>query len=296
MNEFWGWGEREGERRRRVLWAWCGRRSKNPRSGDGGSTLPTPLALRHPPPLGLCHLLSRYLDKHISITMVIVRSMLLRSMRAHYSLGRRFVSNDGYDHAITELNKEMESIFGEAPSSGAFTLSASKEPQLGSPSVKSQPKLTHVDSSGQATMVDISSKEDTKRVAIANCRVLLGPKVFNLVSSNQIAKGDVLNVAKIAGINGAKQTSSLIPLCHNISLTHIRVDLTLNKEEFSVEIEGEATTTGKTGVEMEALTAVAVAGLTVYDMCKAASKDICITEVQLKHKSGGKSGEWSRKQ
>nr|CAD1843432.1 unnamed protein product [Ananas comosus var. bracteatus] len=199
-------------------------------------------------------------------------------MRAHYSLGRRFVSNDGYDHAIMELNKEMESIFGEAPSSGAFTPSASKEPQLGSPSVKSQPKLTHVDSSGQATM-------STPR-----------PKVFNLVSSNQIAKGDVLNVAKIAGINGAKQTSSLIPLCHNISLTHIRVDLTLNKEEFSVEIEGEATTTGKTGVEMEALTAVAVAGLTVYDMCKAASKEICITEVRLKHKSGGKSGEWSRKQ
>ncbi|KAL6982115.1 Cyclic pyranopterin monophosphate synthase, mitochondrial [Sarracenia purpurea var. burkii] len=109
-----------------------------------------------------------------------------------------------------------------------------------------------------------------------------------------MAKGDVLTVARIAGITGAKLTSSLIPLCHNIDLSHVRVDLTLNPIDFSVEIEGEAASTGKTGVEMEALTAVTVAGLTVYDMCKAASKDIQITDVRLEHKTGGKSGEWSR--
>ncbi|WOK97245.1 hypothetical protein Cni_G05953 [Canna indica] len=143
-------------------------------------------------------------------------------------------------------------------------------------------------------MVDVSSKQESKRVAVASCRVLLGPKVFNLVASNQIAKGDVLTVAKIAGINGAKQTGNLIPLCHNIGLTHVRVDLTLNEKDHSVEIEGEAATTGKTGVEMEAMTAVTIAGLTIYDMCKAASKEICMTDIRLELKTGGKSGYWSR--
>jgi cyclic pyranopterin monophosphate synthase len=118
--------------------------------------------------------------------------------------------------------------------------------------------------------------------------------VFNLVASNQIAKGDVLTVAKIAGITGAKQTSNLIPMCHNINLSHVRVDLSLNEEYSSFMIEGEASTSGKTGVEMEAMTAVAIAGLAIYDMCKAASRDICITDVCLQYKSGGKSGSWSR--
>lgn len=166
-----------------------------------------------------------------------------------------------------------------------------------SPSPEDEPtNLTHVDGSGHAKMVDVSSKVESKRAAIASCRVLLGQKVYNLVASNQIAKGDVLTVAKISGINGAKQTGNLIPLCHNIGLTHVRVDLTLNEKDYSVEIEGEAATTGKTGVEMEAMTAVTIAGLTVYDMCKAASKDICITDVRLEHKTGGKSGHWSRKE
>ncbi|XP_077229604.1 cofactor of nitrate reductase and xanthine dehydrogenase 3 isoform X2 [Tasmannia lanceolata] len=211
----------------------------------------------------------------------------------------------------------MESIFGEPPfGDGPINNSpASQEPQFipfessktehglthvgrsdDFKSSESEPGLTHVDSSGEARMVDISGKENSKRVATASCRVILGEKAFHLVAANQIAKGDVLDVAKIAGIYGAKQTSNLIPLCHNISLTHIRVDLTLNKKDFSVEIEGEAATTGKTGVEMEAMTAVSVAGLTVYDMCKAASKDIQITDIHLEHKSGGKSGEWFRKQ
>ncbi|XP_010925941.1 cyclic pyranopterin monophosphate synthase, mitochondrial isoform X1 [Elaeis guineensis] len=221
--------------------------------------------------------------------------MLLRQLRAHRSLGRRFISNSSHDLVISELNKEMESIFGEPPA--GFSSSTSQESHfISTGSGESHQGLSHVDSSGQARMVDVSSKEDSKRVAVASCKVLLGQKAFHLVASNQVAKGDVLNVAKIAGINGAKHTSSLIPLCHNISLTHIRVDLALNEKDFSVEIEGEAATTGKTGVEMEAMTAVAVAGLTVYDMCKAASKDISITEIHLEHKTGGKSGDWSRKQ
>lgn len=196
---------------------------------------------------------------------------------------------------IAELNKEMESIFGESPSSSPLGSSPPQQPvQLTSAPRETQPGLTHVDSSGQAKMVDVSPKQDSERVAIASCRVLLGQKAFNLVASNQIGKGDVLTVAKIAGITGAKQTSHLIPLCHNINLSHVRVDLTLNEEDSSVVIEGEATTIGKTGVEMEAMTAVAIAGLTVYDMCKAASKDISITDICLQHKSGGKSGRWSR--
>ncbi|KAH7657897.1 Molybdenum cofactor biosynthesis protein C MoaC protein [Dioscorea alata] len=138
-------------------------------------------------------------------------------------------------------------------------------------------------------MVDISSKANSKRVAVA---VLLGKKVFDLVAANQIAKRDILAVEKIVGISGAKKTSNLIPLCHNIGLTHVQLDLTLNDKNYSVDIERKAATTGKTGVE----TVVTVASLTIYDMmCKAVSNDISITDIHLKHKSEGKSGHWSKK-
>lgn len=192
--------------------------------------------------------------------------------------------------------KDIESIFGKsATSPDIVDIHSVQESQIyPMPTDKTDEELSHVDASGQAQMVDISAKEDTKRVAIAGCKVILGEKAFGLVAANQITKGDVLNVAKIAGICGAKQTSNLIPLCHNIILSNVRVDLRLNEEDFSVEIEGEAATTGKTGVEMEAMTAVSIAGLTVYDMCKAVSKDIQISNVCLQHKSGGKSGTWSR--
>lgn len=143
-------------------------------------------------------------------------------------------------------------------------------------------------------MVDVSGKEETRRIAMASCKVLLGREVFALVAANQMVKGDVLGVAKIAGIGGAKQTASLIPLCHNISLNHVDVNLSLHEEDFSVRVAAEAAAAGKTGVEMEALTAAAVAGLAVYDMCKAASKDIQITDLRLDRKTGGKSGDWSR--
>ncbi|KAL3530716.1 hypothetical protein ACH5RR_010038 [Cinchona calisaya] len=224
------------------------------------------------------------------------------------SWSRRFFSSDAGHHvanAIAELNKEMESVFGEPPASSlagsmdnpAMTMNF-KDSQIRAKDFaenKSVSGLTHVGSKGEAQMVDVTLKEVSKRVAVASCKVILGREVFDLVSSNQMGKGDVLSVAKIAGICGAKQTSNLIPLCHNISLSHVCVDLSLNPHDFSIDIEGEAASTGKTGVEMEALTAVTVAGLTVYDMCKAASKHILITNVQLEHKTGGKSGDWSRK-
>ncbi|XP_076920275.1 cyclic pyranopterin monophosphate synthase, mitochondrial-like [Bidens hawaiensis] len=215
---------------------------------------------------------------------------------------RLFCNNSSHDLAsiIAELNKEMEFVFGEAPPT---SLTGSRESQpvsqdselISTDDIKNESKLTHVGVKGEAQMVDVSHKDISKRVAIASCKVILGKKVFDLVSANQVAKGDVLSVAKLAGITGAKQTSNLIPLCHNINLTHVRVDLRLNPDDYYVEIEGEVASTGKTGVEMEAMTAVTIAGLTVYDMCKAASKDIRITDVRLEHKVGGKSGDWSRK-
>ncbi|CAA0827201.1 Cyclic pyranopterin monophosphate synthase accessory protein- mitochondrial [Striga hermonthica] len=217
---------------------------------------------------------------------------------------RFFASNGSHDisKVIAELNQEMESVFGEPPASGPKSSSntqvtSAESHLLVNDQRKEDPftQLTHIGSKGEAQMVDVSSKDITNRVAVASCKVILGPKVFDLVLANQMEKGDVLGVAKIAGVCGAKQTSSLIPLCHNINLSHVNVDLKLSSSDFSVEIKGEAVSTGKTGVEMEALMAVTVAGLTVYDMCKAASKDIVVTNIQLEYKSGGKSGEWSRK-
>lgn len=245
--------------------------------------------------------------------------MLLRRLVTAVPRSRRvFSSNSSHDlsSTIAEFNKEMESIFGESPpDSFAGSVNSNSSPQesehmppviFSNLSQETPPRsqnlvangsiLSHIGSSGEAQMVDVSPKENSKRTATASCKVILGKKVFDLVLANQMGKGDVLSVAKIAGISGAKHTSSLIPLCHNISLTHVRVDLKLNPEEFSVEIEGEAACSGKTGVEMEAMTAVSVAGLTVYDMCKAASKDIEITEIRLERKTGGKSGYWSREE
>jgi cyclic pyranopterin phosphate synthase len=154
--------------------------------------------------------------------------------------------------------------------------------------------LTHVDTSGRASMVDVSQKAETSRVAVASARILLGRTAFDLVAKNQIAKGDVLTVAQIAGINAAKQTANLIPLCHNLLLSRVKVELRLDTEGQSVKIRAEVKTKGPTGVEMEALTAASVASLTVYDMCKAVSKSIIISDIRLESKSGGKSGEWSR--
>ncbi|KAM4695149.1 molybdenum cofactor biosynthesis protein 1 isoform 1-T1 [Discoglossus pictus] len=154
--------------------------------------------------------------------------------------------------------------------------------------------LTHVDTEGKVIMVDVGRKPDTFRTAVAYALVRLGPKVFNLVQSNQLKKGDVLTVAQIAGIQAAKLTSQLIPLCHNISLNKVDISLKLDSSQYAVVIEAKCHTHGKTGVEMEALTAASVAALTVYDMCKAVTHDIVIEEVKLLSKTGGKRGDFQR--
>lgn len=156
--------------------------------------------------------------------------------------------------------------------------------------------LSHLDDQGRARMVDVGSKADTERVAVAGCRILMQPQTLDLVRAGTVKKGDVLTVAQVAGIQAAKQTHALIPMCHPLLLTHMAVELTPGGSDGQAWIEIEATvrTLGKTGVEMEALTAASVAALTVYDMCKAADRAMCITDLRLVHKSGGKSGTWNR--
>ena len=156
------------------------------------------------------------------------------------------------------------------------------------------PSLTHVDQSGHANMVDVSNKPVSSRTASAVGKVLLGETAFHLVQDNKLSKGDVLTVAQIAGIVAAKRTSDLIPLCHNIPISKVNTELELNPEDFSVRITSEVKTSGVTGVEMEALTAVSVAALTVYDMCKAVTHDIVIQEVKLVSKTGGQRGDFKR--
>src|SRR3990172_5016433 len=156
-------------------------------------------------------------------------------------------------------------------------------------------KLSHVDSKGKINMVDVSAKGIAERIAAASATVILGKKVFNAVKQNTVSKGDVLTAARIAGINGAKKTSELIPLCHNIFLTYIDIQFRLIGKSSSIKIISSVKSTSQTGVEMEALTSVSAAGLTVYDMCKSLSKSIEITDVHLVSKSGGKSGTYSAK-
>lgn len=155
-------------------------------------------------------------------------------------------------------------------------------------------ELTHFDESGRAKMVDVSEKNETMREAVARGCVRMKPETLELIAQGKMAKGDVLAVAQVAGIMGSKQTSSLIPMCHPLLLTGVKMKFFLNRKSSQVEIEARVKTTGKTGVEMEALTAVAIAGLTVYDMCKAVDKDMVIGEVRLVEKLGGKSGHYVR--
>ncbi len=145
-------------------------------------------------------------------------------------------------------------------------------------------------------MVDVSEKADSVRTAVAAGRVLLGEEAFRLVQENKIRKGDVLGAAQIAGIMGAKQTSKLIPLCHDVYVKGVEVEFTLNEADYAVEIQAYAKTVGPTGVEMESLTAVSIAALTIYDMCKSVSKAIRITDVHLLAKTGGQSGDYRKGQ
>jgi len=155
-------------------------------------------------------------------------------------------------------------------------------------------ELTHIDETGKARMVDVSEKAITKRVAIASGYVKVAPATLALIKQGEVKKGDVLAVARVAGILAAKRTGELIPLCHPLSLESVVVDLQLDEENSMILIEAQAVNSAKTGIEMEALTAVSVAGLTIYDMCKAVDKYMVIGDIKLLHKSGGKSGVFDR--
>jgi cyclic pyranopterin phosphate synthase len=157
-------------------------------------------------------------------------------------------------------------------------------------------RLTHLDDAGQARMVDVSAKDATLRVAIARATVLVSPGTAEAVQRGDTPKGEVLGTARIAGIQAAKRTSELIPLCHPLALSYVGLEGTVEPEDGRITLTAEARTTGPTGVEMEALTAAAVAALTVYDMIKGLERGARISEVLLVEKSGGRSGEWRRQE
>ena len=153
--------------------------------------------------------------------------------------------------------------------------------------------FTHFTDDGRPQMVNVGEKDETRRMAVAGGRVNMSQDTLNTAKSGGLKKGDVLSVAQLAGIMGAKQTAHLIPLCHPLALSHVDVQLTLNEPDCAIDIRAECRLDGKTGVEMEALTAVSVAALTVYDMCKAVDKAMVIRDIRLLHKSGGKSGTFN---
>ncbi len=155
-------------------------------------------------------------------------------------------------------------------------------------------KLTHFNTSGDAHMVDVGGKDSTRRVAVAGGRIIMQPDTLALITAGGHKKGDVLGIARIAGIMAAKRTSELIPLCHPLAITRVDIQLAPEPDDGHVACEATVETTGQTGVEMEALTAVQIALLTIYDMCKAVDRGMTITDVGLLKKSGGKSGDWDR--
>jgi len=154
-------------------------------------------------------------------------------------------------------------------------------------------KLTHFNDDGDPSMVDINHKESTVRVARASGKITMKPETLKKILDIKIKKGEVLNIAKLAGIMAAKKTDQLIPLCHTIPLSYVNMDLQPDKQNSCIKVIAEASLIGKTGVEMEAFTAVSIALLTIYDMCKAVDRGMIISDIKLTHKSGGKSGEFN---
>ncbi|XP_032218351.1 molybdenum cofactor biosynthesis protein 1 isoform X2 [Nematostella vectensis] len=201
----------------------------------------------------------------------------------------RSTSNDGSNNQSQPMNLYKSQSDMSCTTSQPTNQDSDQSETIGQDNNQSGSlKLTHVDSTGMAKMVEVKDKMETTRIAVATGKVLLPTVAFRLVKENKIKKGDVLTTAHLAGIMAAKHTSTLIPLCHNIPLTRIELSLRLEEEDQAVEIRSTVTTVGRTGVEMEALTAVSVAALTVYDMCKAVSHDIRISDVMLLRKTGGK--------
>ena len=157
-------------------------------------------------------------------------------------------------------------------------------------------KLSHLDDQGRARMVDVSEKDVTSRIAVARGVIYMRPETLELILKGKVEKGDVFSVARVAGIMAAKKTCELIPMCHPLNITSVEIELSPAQKPARVEIEATVRVDGKTGVEMEAMTAVSVAGLTVYDMCKAVDREMSIGEIRLVKKSGGKSGTFLRKE
>lgn len=194
-------------------------------------------------------------------------------------------------NAKINLQRHNVRLFSTQSEGPSVKLGVSEQTQSGTNTHPDQPteaQLTHTDTQGRATMVDVGGKVPTRRTATARATVILGPAAFRLLRDNQLAKGDALAVAQLSGIMASKQTSTLIPLCHPLPLDHTSVTFDLNEPQNAAVVTATCSTTGRTGVEMEALTAVAVAALTIYDMCKAVSHDIIIADVKLVSKTGGK--------
>ena len=156
-------------------------------------------------------------------------------------------------------------------------------------------KLTHIDKQGRARMVDVTEKPSTRRHAVARGSVSMKPETLKLITENMMPKGDVLLVARVAGIMAAKKTGELIPMCHPLNLTSVTVYFTVDKQKNTIDIEAQAKIVGQTGVEMEALTAVSIAALTIYDMCKAVDREMVVSDIRLMEKRGGESGVFKRK-
>ena len=199
-------------------------------------------------------------------------------------------------HAGHPLNEEADRIANQAAESvanGGKGTSSTASNRASSRSVNAAPKqeLTHLDSQGRAQMVDVGDKAVTRREAVARGFVAMKPETLALITGGKVEKGDVLATARLAGIMAAKQTATLIPLCHPLPISRVTVDLTPDADQGGVAIEASVRTEGKTGVEMEALTAVSVAALTVYDMCKAVDRGMRIQSVRLAKKTGGQSGD-----
>ncbi|MCK5695410.1 MAG: cyclic pyranopterin monophosphate synthase MoaC [Desulfobacula sp.] len=155
--------------------------------------------------------------------------------------------------------------------------------------------FTHLDKDGRVRMVDVGDKAETKRVAVAVGKIFMKPDTLDRIMDEKVKKGNVLEAARIAGVMAAKKTSDLIPMCHPLNITYARVDFSFDKENHAIDIEAQTSLIGRTGVEMEALTAVCVAGLTIYDMCKSYDRAMRISNIYLKSKSGGKSGTYTAK-
>lgn len=194
------------------------------------------------------------------------------------------VVDAGYESpqsALAVADEPFESLISESPSPPDTDVEAVPDPEL-----------THIDSSGEARMVDVGGKAITDRAATAGCEVLMSSKTLSLIRAGGIGKGDVVSTAKLAGVMGAKRTSELIPMCHNIPISQIEVDIEELGDGSGLQIEATARATWRTGVEMEAMTAASITALTIYDMCKSAERGIRVTDLRLLRKSGGKSGDY----